>query len=235
MPKLTPNQQAYKKQVKRIKRFYKNAEARGYRFETKLDLDIPKRVTQKKLKEISSIKPKELYTQAEFLDIETGKLVSGTEGRTIERRRAYYKGREREMASPYETYDNEYSYTPPDIVDDVLSHLQEILDLIDNFQPEPAWSKSLTELKEQDRLVLKNMLNGAIASEGKREVARRIEENASEVHELVMYILYGDSGKKYEGVQPQLIRLHEILYGKKPSTTEVEDYLSIQDSWDDEI
>ena len=42
---------------------------------------------------------------------------------------------------------------------------------------------------------MKNMLNGAIASEGRRAVAMRLEKQASSVIDIVNQLLYGSGGK----------------------------------------
>lgn len=76
----------YNQQVSRIKRFIKSAEARGYRFENKSKLipDKPKRITQASVKKLKKITPEKLYGKATYLS-DSGKIISGTQGRKEER------------------------------------------------------------------------------------------------------------------------------------------------------
>ena len=82
--RLTPNQKEFNRQVNRIKRFIKNAERRGYEFQN-IDLKPPKRITKKLLKQLQELRPKQLYEKASYIDQETGQVLSGTEGRKLER------------------------------------------------------------------------------------------------------------------------------------------------------
>ncbi len=80
--KLTPNQQAYNAQVKRIKRAYRELEKQGYRIDKPVSDFIPEsrpqRVTQSALKKLKSITRAALRKVSTALN-EAGKPVSGTE------------------------------------------------------------------------------------------------------------------------------------------------------------
>ena len=80
--KLTPNQQAYKQQVNRIKRAYRELEKQGYRIEKPVSEFIPDsrptRVTQSVLNELKSVTRAALRKVSTALN-ESGKPVSGTE------------------------------------------------------------------------------------------------------------------------------------------------------------
>lgn len=89
--KLTKNQQLWEKETKRINEFIKRAEKRGYRFEKNIIPNTPKRITKKQLDILKNLNKNTLYKYAEFLDDDTGKIVSGIEGRHIERSRAAKK------------------------------------------------------------------------------------------------------------------------------------------------
>lgn len=88
--RLTPNQKEFNRQANRIKRFIRNAEKRGFEFQ-KIDLTRPKRVTKKVLKELQGLRSAQLYEKAKYVDQETGQILSGTEGRSLERTRAAQK------------------------------------------------------------------------------------------------------------------------------------------------
>ena len=77
MAKLTPMQQAYKKEIKRLERAikseYKNT---GIELDKSLIPEMPKRVTKKQLQKIKSIKPKDLREQSQYIDYETGEILT---------------------------------------------------------------------------------------------------------------------------------------------------------------
>lgn len=85
--------QEYNKQVRRIKNFISRATKRGYRFESNIIPETPKRVTKKQVERLKEIKPITLYKKSTYLT-EEGKVVSGVQGRKEERRIAANKGLE---------------------------------------------------------------------------------------------------------------------------------------------
>ena len=87
--KLTPTQEAYKKEVNRIKRFIRDAEKRGYLFNKrfilpKISLKSPRKASIENLKKLT---PAELYKHSVYGGEATyGEIVKGTEGRKAENR-----------------------------------------------------------------------------------------------------------------------------------------------------
>lgn len=85
--KKTLNQLEYEKALKNLKRRIKAAEKRGFRFDKSeiLPSEKPKRITKKR---IESIKKLNIYAQkgTTYLDDESGKVVSGKAGQTLERK-----------------------------------------------------------------------------------------------------------------------------------------------------
>ena len=88
---ITPNQQEWEKELKRLNQLIKRAEKRGYIFDENIIPKTPKRITKKKLSEIKEIKADALYNTAKYFDKETGQTISGLEGRRIERRKSAQK------------------------------------------------------------------------------------------------------------------------------------------------
>lgn len=77
MAKLTPMQQEYQKQIKRLQRAIKREYRKtGVQLDESLIPEMPKRVTQKQLRNIKAIKPKDLRRQTEFIDYETGEILT---------------------------------------------------------------------------------------------------------------------------------------------------------------
>ena len=85
--KKTLNQLEYEKALKNLKRRIKAAEKRGFRFDKSeiLPSEKPKRITKKR---IESIKKLDIYAQkgSTYLDDESGKVISGKAGQTLERK-----------------------------------------------------------------------------------------------------------------------------------------------------
>lgn len=76
MAKLTPMQAEYMKQVRRLRRaIQREYRQTGVELDPSLIPEMPKRVTQKALREIKSIKPKDLRRQSQYVDYETGEII----------------------------------------------------------------------------------------------------------------------------------------------------------------
>lgn len=95
--KLTPTQEAYKKEVNRIKRFMRDAEKRGYLFNKrfilpKISLKRPQKASVENLKKLT---PNELYKHSVYGGEATyGEIVPGLEGRKAENRARSLKSAE---------------------------------------------------------------------------------------------------------------------------------------------
>lgn len=88
---LTVNQQAWNKEINRIKRFIRRAEKRGYIFNFEIP-ERPSRVTKKQLNLIKAITPNVLYSKADYIaDYDTGEVIPGLEGRALERHQSALK------------------------------------------------------------------------------------------------------------------------------------------------
>ena len=93
--KLTVNQELWQKELNRIKRFQKSATKRGFYFPDEIIPDTPRRITKKALERLQKMTPNQQYAKAVYLDKASGKMISGTEGRTKERSIASKKGWEK--------------------------------------------------------------------------------------------------------------------------------------------
>ena len=106
----TQNQIAYDKEIRRINRFIKSAEARGFIFDKEaIKAMIPERgqrITQSKINTMKAIKPEKLYSKATYRDPNTGVVMSGFKGREQERKQAAMKGyKKRQSKEAAETKD----------------------------------------------------------------------------------------------------------------------------------
>lgn len=80
----TPEQE-YKKELRRIKQFIYRASKRGFFWGESPIPKKPKKITTASVNKLKRITPDILYKKGEYVDIETGEIISGTKGRSLER------------------------------------------------------------------------------------------------------------------------------------------------------
>lgn len=198
--KLTRNQEEWKKELNRLNQFIRRAKKRGYFFPEDIIPETPNRITAKKLKIIKSLKPDVLYSKAEYYDAETRTFTSGTKGRKIERKKAAQKG--------LQTKQRKARLNLPREVDVVLKQIEQ---MIAEWQPFANWSEYFTQMKKQDKLQLSGMLESAILSESRVEVARRLQQVAEHIIDVADRILYSSDE---EQVELDLVYFATILKGR---------------------
>lgn len=86
-PKLTTNEQAYKRELKRIKQFIRRAEKRGFNYIDNVIPEKPVKITKKSVRQLQKLTPTELYKRATYKDPNTGAVLSGIQGRELEMER----------------------------------------------------------------------------------------------------------------------------------------------------
>lgn len=207
--KLTVNQQQWKKEVNRLKQFIKRAEKRGFTFDDVIPA-TPRRITKKQLNLIKSLTPNVLYSSSQYTDPQTGQGMTGTEGRRLERSRASQKG--------VKTRQQKY-YNPPNEDDTVLRMVE---DMIKAWAPYRNWSKYFFNVKGEHKNRLATLLYDAIAQQGRKEVARRLQAEADTVIEICDRILYSSDIEK---VDIDLTHFATILKGS-PLTQEESEYFT---------
>lgn len=114
---LTPTQQAYRKQVRRIKQFIRRAEKRGFQFSENVLPKQPKRITKQSVERLRKLTPEQLYKKAEYGGQATyGEVVAGTKGRELERKASAQKAletrRARQQLREISRQEPSYTYTP---------------------------------------------------------------------------------------------------------------------------
>lgn len=120
----------------------------------------------------------------------------------------------------------------PSIVDKVLKQVESE---IDRWSPPTYWSDWLKQHKENTVVnPMKNMLNGAIASEGRRAVAMRLEKQASSVIDIVNQLLYGSGGKGHhveDDDRTNLVAFAVIIKGRSLTPVESIEATDYMDSF----
>ena len=127
---------------------------------------------------------------------------------------------------------NRTSINLPSIVDKVLNQVESELD---RWSPPTYWSDWLKQHKENTVVnPMKNMLNGAIASEGRRAVALRLEKQASSVIDIVNQLLYGSGGKGHhveDDDRTNLVAFAVIIKGRSLTPDESREATDYMDSF----
>lgn len=168
--KLTPIQQQYRKERRRIQNAMNRLEKQGYVLPEDLLPSMPKKVTQASINRLKKITSESIYKKSKKLDFETGEITPGIVARDKARsQRAKEAARRRsfkqEYASP-QFYTEPPQYTTfPSGADIIINNFRS--DVIGRF-PESAgpilnrWLDDL--LAQQDKEDVANMLETAAAN-----------------------------------------------------------------------
>lgn len=86
--KQTLAEKAYNREHRRIKRQITRMTQRGYDIPENILPPRPKRVTAASVRRLQKITTSKLYERSRYIDVETGELLTGAEGRRLERQAA---------------------------------------------------------------------------------------------------------------------------------------------------
>lgn len=198
--------QDYMRQRRRVQRFINRAEKRGYSFEYSLP-PIPKNITQSSVSRLEKITPQLLYQKAEFISPMSGEILTGIEGRKLERKEAAIKAAKTRKTNQLFgdirddiTYGDEQEFVDEHILD-------EIERLIDSFSTDGMTpNQAMFHLK--NRNIIKEILNQRIIDEGRYTVAQRLNEyeTAGDITSLVERIMYDSNSKSGAGAIESMIQ-----------------------------
>ena len=121
---MTDLQRAVQKEVRRIQRFVRRAEARGYEFDKRItDIKFNKgKATRRQLERLKKLTPEKMYEKSQYAsELTGGEIVSGKRGREIERSEAARKGQQTRQRREAPTVD---------IIDIVMNRLTELPDVV---------------------------------------------------------------------------------------------------------
>ena len=229
MAKRKPQNQAekeYTKELRRIKAFIRQASKRGYTFDDSIIPPKPKKVTKASVKKLKKITPKTMYQKAEFINPQTGNIITGTEGRQFERRLAAHKAQLTKAIKA--TVKKQTSKTELPRQGEIILH--NVRDTINAWSPGSTWSKYWTNIKENDKNKLVSLLDNAVETEGFNTVSRRLQTSADDIERIVNSILYGSDE---EQVQFDLVHFATIILGRSLSVEESAELTDLQESQED--
>lgn len=121
---MTELQRAVQKEVRRIQRFVRRAEARGYEFDKRItDIKFNRgKATRRQLERLKKLTPEKMYEKSQYAsELTGGEIVSGKRGREIERSEAARKGQQTRQRREAPTVD---------IIDIVMNRLTELPDVV---------------------------------------------------------------------------------------------------------
>lgn len=93
----------YNRELKRIKQFLRRASKRGFIWGDNVIPKRPKIITEKSVAKLKRLTPDVLYKKGEYVEASTGELLSGVNGRTLERKAAAQKAKETRKAKKSNT------------------------------------------------------------------------------------------------------------------------------------
>lgn len=167
--KLTPIQQQYRKERRRIQNAMNRLEKQGYVLQDDLLPSVPKKVTQASINRLKKINTEAIYKKSVRLDTETGETTPGIVARDKSRsQRAKEAARRRSFKQEYvspQFYTEPPQYTTfPSGADIIISNFRS--DVIGRF-PESAGP------------ILNRWLDGLLAQQDKEDVANMLETAAA--------------------------------------------------------
>lgn len=167
--KLTPIQQQYRKERRRIQNAMNRLEKQGYVLQDDLLPSVPKKVTQASINRLKKINTEAIYKKSVRLDTETGETTPGIVARDKARsQRAKEAARRRSFKQEYvspQFYTEPPQYTTfPSGADIIISNFRS--DVIGRF-PESAGP------------ILNRWLDGLLAQQDKEDVANMLETAAA--------------------------------------------------------
>lgn len=189
---MTKNQRAYKKEVQRLKRGIQRARKKGYLID--YEFEIPKRITAKRLAEIKSLKPRDIYKKGVKVDIETGEILGKAsqylykteKPKTISPEQYIREQQETRIKSPEEIIT---SYERP-AKEDYLSDDTWADIIINSLVEQVSFNEKLVQYVERN-------IKEYSDKYGKIELAKAIENSAID---LIQYIIASQYGASMDGV-----------------------------------
>lgn len=215
--KKTLNQLEYEKALKNLKRRIKAAEKRGFRFDKSeiLPSEKPKRITKKR---IESIKKLNIYAQkgTTYLDDESGKVVGGKAGQTLERKARAKKAAQTRKARKQQREQrptDKGDYTPRySSIESVENKLDEIIN-IDRWQylhyRSTGGENSAIKLKE----IFERTKQAYANANALTDFEQYLEKNADVINNALDVVMYASKQEELRDYASSYSKLAMIFNG----------------------
>lgn len=211
----------YRKQVKRLKQAVRRAEKRGYIIPDDIIPNQPKRITRKSVERLKKITTKDIYSKAEWIDIETGELIKGEKARKLERYKSAKKAAQTRKEKRYNAQQGESEYYYPQY--ETFPSAADII--IGNFRADV-----ISRYPEGAGKVLERFLNNALAQHTKEDVAKMLELGRERglLSDIIIYASR-NSDLLYDKISEMLDFLPEIGNLEKQ---QIIDSLEMEEDWE---
>jgi hypothetical protein len=221
--KKTLNQLEYEKALKNLKRRIKAAEKRGFRFDKSeiIPSENPKRITKKRIENIRKL---DIYAQkgTTYLDEETGKVVSGKVGRTLERKASAKKAAQtRKLKEQQKTRQpkSKSSRTKSKDYIPIYSAIESVENRLDEIIAENNWrylhfrssgdENSAIKLKEIFERTKQRYVNANAMS----DFEEYIEKNADSINAALDVVMYASKQEELYNYNNSYSKLMLIFNG----------------------
>lgn len=215
--KLTPIQQQYRKERRRIQNAMNRLDKQGYVLPEDLLPSIPKKVTQASINRLKKITSESIYKKSKKLDFETGEAIPGIVARDKARsQRAKEAARRRSFKQEYvspQFYTEPPQYTTfPSGADIIISNFRS--DVIGRF-PESAGP------------ILNRWLDGLLAQQDKEDVANMLETAAANGVVIDYKVAYNT-----EALMGAIADFMDYLYTTSGFKQDLMDTLEFEEDWE---
>ena len=205
------------KKIESLLRQVRRMESRLYRF----DNDIRQEIKNLSPQKARFFNTETLYKKATWLDDETGKILSGLEGRKVERQRAAQKAaetrkrkREEPITKPEEP-EQQTQEEPFDITEDILDNFEQLVSFFNRPVPKKGLTRDEKEVPKKADLIQyakseKDFLKAIFEIEKGKDaggLARRIYESSQEIDVLIGGIEYSMYKEDIQTAGNKLIKI----------------------------
>ena len=203
---LTPLQQEYRQQRRRIQQFIRRAEKRGYVFDKQVLPDKPKRITKQSVERLKKLTPDVMYKKARYGGEATyGEIVSGEKGRKLERKRTAERAaetrkqrealRRKPEPKPIPEPEPDYTYDTEDFEEDYSDYYEpnEDTTFFDRVVIQ-QYKAQIVQYNEVASQRLMNWIDAVISSQGEHETAVMLQSASEAGVHLERKQSYSDAG-----------------------------------------
>lgn len=216
--KQTENQKAYQKERRRLLQAVRRAEKQGYIFPEDIVPELPKRVTKKQIEYIKSIKPSDLYKQAEFVYKETGEVVPAEQRKQEVKQEAIKKSKETRKRKKKISIPSVPTYYP------TISIIDTIRDRISELTREAKPPIPIENRKNELLAIFEDTVT--MFDDNIIEYEHYLEAHESEIAELLNVISYDSNA---EQISASFVALGRILNMQALSMSQAENLSSMSE------
>lgn len=214
-------QQAYNKELRRIKQFINRAEKRGYLIPENIIPKRPKRVTSKSVESLRKINPEKIYKKSRFVDTETGEIIKGLAGREYERSKSAKKAAETRKAKKKAEQDfwsgkeRQITQEEADIIrgQNVIQMIRDRLSAEGGVTYETYGGNIRRRQKEVVKAVndaknkLLSMIEIMIEQEGIEAIGKRLNQYSDQITEILDMLSYASKSVAVFSATSQLMQI----------------------------